>query len=265
MSVNYKKIILKTTLWTLVSLILISTIFMLIMIFAFPRTLGDFCYSLGANNWATNLYVKEYKKSGNLFYCYKSLNIQIKENNSEKIVSLYEDFSRNEKYEEFMLNLKKRNEDLDVSILEKSNILNEEDYLINRYIKALININEERKAFDCALISFKDYKSFTFKNQGVYALHQFVNLEGFNDFDLSYADFDKTLFESMQEYFNSTLQIFNENKEVDKTIEKSYLVSLGFRIMQVGQNIISITNDTTIKTDINQKLTNVNNVIKGIL
>ena len=96
-------------------------------------------------------------------------------------------------------------------------------------------------------------------------MHQFVGLEGFNDFDLSYADFDKTLFESMQEYFNSALQIFNENKEVDKTIEKSYLVSLGFRIMQVGQNIISITNDTTIKTDINQKLTSVNNVIKGIL
>ena len=40
--------------------------------------MGDFAYSLGLNNLASNMYQKTYEKEKNIYYCYKSLNIEIK-------------------------------------------------------------------------------------------------------------------------------------------------------------------------------------------
>lgn len=266
MKVDYKKIILTTTLWTLTAIILLSAIFVCIMVFAFPKNLGDFFYSLGSNNLASSLYMKVYEKDNDIYYCYKSLNLMIKEDNSKKIVSIYETFVKDEDYENFMSELKKRNEQLNIGLLEKSSILNEDDYLKNRYIRALIKTKDEQKAYASAIEAFANYKNFTFQNQGVYALSYFLNMEGFNSFDIEPANYDKTLIESMQEYFEFSINLFSENKETNDKLEKAYLISLGNRIIQVGQNInVICSDDETLVARNNQKMQDVNDCIKGIL
>ena len=266
MKVDYKKIILSTTLWTLTAIIVLSAIFVCIMIFAFPKNLGDFFYSLGSNNLASGLYMRVYEKDNDIYYCYKSLNLVIKQDNSKKIVSIYETFTKDEDYEHFMSELKKRNEQLDIGVLEKSSILNEDDYLKNRYIRALIKTKDEQKAYAIAIESFENYKDSTFHNQGVYALNYFLDMEGFNNFDVEPANYDKTLIESMKEYFELSVNLFNENKDTSDNLEKAYLISLGNRVIQVGQNINEIcSDDASLIASNNQKMQDINDCIKGIL
>ncbi len=262
---SYKKTILTTILWTLTALILSCAVVVFIMIFAFPKTLGNFFYSLGNNHLASAMYTREYEKSGDLLYCYKSLSIEISKGNNTKIVELYETFVDDDEYENFMSQLKTRNENLNIGILEKSAILNEDDYLQNRYIKALINQNETRKAYDKALKGFKDYKQFDLKNQGVYALNYFVEIDGFNDFETTPAGFEGTLIGAMEDYFDSSVRLFEENRQTGDSLEKAYLISLGNRIVQVGTNINAISNDNSKIDKNNADMLKINEYIKGLL
>lgn len=264
--VNYKKTILSTIIWTLTSLVILSALIICIMFFAFPKNLGDFFYNLGSDGIASSLYMRVYEKEGDIYYCYKSLNIEISKSNNSRIIKLYDTFVNDDDYADFMTQLKERNENISIGVLEKSSILNEEDYLKNRYIKALINQNETNKAYTLAIEEFKGYKSFDFKNQGVYALNQFINIEPYNNFEVTPAGMEGTLIANIKEYFESSLVIFESNKNATTNLEKAYLIALGNRIIQVGQNIIKICdNDTELRTSIDDKLVNVNNCIKEIL
>lgn len=266
MMANYKKMILTTILWTLTALVGITAIFVCVMFFAFPKNVGDFFYSLGNNGIASSMYMRVYEKDNDISYCYKALNIEIGRKNNSRIVDIYETFEKDKNASDFMSQLKNRNENLNIGLLEKSSLLNEEDYLKNRYVKALISSSDSRKAYNLAVNYFSDYRNFTFKNQGVYALHHFINLEGYNDFDVAPSGFEGKLIDAIKEYFDSCINIFENNKSVDTNLDRAYLISLGNRILQVGQNINSICSDNkTLIDENNVKMENINNYIKDIL
>ncbi len=262
---NYKKMILTCVLWTLTVLIVLSAILGCVMFFAFPKNLGDFFYNLGSDGIASSLYMRVYEKDHDIYYCYKSLNIEISKGNNARIIKLYDAFVSDENMEDFMSQLKTRNENLNIGVLEKSAILNEEDYLKNRYIKALINTNEVGKAYSVALDAFKSYKTFDLRNQGVYAIYQFINIDGYNDFNSSPAGYTSNLITSIKEYFDLSIETFNNSKTFSTNLDKAYLISLGNRIIQVGQNINKICNDEEITASNNVKMENINNYIKEIL
>lgn len=263
---NYKKLILTTVLWTITALILILAMIIFIMIFVFPKNLGDFFYTLGSNKLASSMYMRAYNKNGDIYYCYKALNIEITIGNNSRIIKLYETFENDEDYSDFISQLKERNEKLDIGILEKSSLLNENDYLKNRYIKALIGNGDTQKAYTLSLNEFKSYKTFSFKNQGVYAFHHFLNIQGFNDFEISPAGYDGKLIDCIKDYFQSSINLFDENKANTSNLDKSYLIALGNRILQVGQNINTICKEEseTIQSN-NLKMSEINDFIKGLL
>lgn len=265
MMTNYKKLILTTILWTLTALVGISAIFTCIMIFAFPKNVGDFFYSLGSNGLASSMYMRVYEKDGDISYCYKALNIEISRGNSSKIITLYETFEKDENSSDFLTQLRTRNEKLDVGVLEKSSLLNEEDYLKNRYVKALIATGNARKAYNLTLEYFKSYQTFDLKNQGVYTINHFVSLEGYNDFNVTPAGFTGSLLDSMKEYFGLINGIFEDNKNLNTSLNHAYLISLGNRIVQVGQNINTICNDEDLIQTNNAQMEKINNYVKDIL
>lgn len=264
MNIDYKKIILRTTLWTLLVLFLLSVCLWLMMFFLFPRTLGDFCYSLGFDNMSANLYHKDYEKSGNIDSLYTALNIEIKCKDNDKVIKYFIEFTEDDEYQEYMNSYRIYNENLNIGLLEKSSLLNEENYLYNQYIAALINSSQENQAFNLALELFKNYENFTLTNQGVYAFNKFIITQDFNRVP---AGYDQSILSSMQEYFNNSIRIFNNNVDTKDSLEKAYLLSLGNRIIEVGQNLNKLyNNDTnTMVQDNNQKMLDVNQKIKGLL
>lgn len=264
MIIDYKKTILRTGLFTLLCLFLLSVIVWLVMFFVFPKTLGDFCYNLGIENMSANLYYKDYVKSGDITSIYKSLNIEIKNQDNNKIIKYYEVFTQDDEYLEFMNQYKSRNEELNIGVLEKSSILNEQNYLTNQYISALIATNQDNQAFNLALSLFKDYNNFTLTDQGVYAFNQFLSTQNFDRMPDGYS---KTIIQSMQEYFDNSIEMFNENIDTNDNLTKAYLISLGNRIIVVGHNINSIyanNNDVQKETNSN-KMIDINEKIKGLL
>lgn len=263
MNINYKSTILKTILWTLLVLFLITVALWLTMFFLFPRTLGDFCYSLGIDNMSANLYYKEYEKSGEVASLYKALNIEIKCKDNEKIIKYYVEFTEHDNYTDFMSSYKSYNEKLNVGILEKSSLLNEENYLANQYIIALINSGKIDEAFSIALDYFKDYKSFTLKNQGIYVFNRFLTSQ---DFDRCPAGYTDTIINSMQDYFDDCCQLFNYNINSSDNLEKAYLLALGNRIIEVGQNINQLYVDSDLKEELNSNaMLDINEKIKGLI
>ena len=100
---NYKKMILTCVLWTLTVLIVLSAILGCVMFFAFPKKLGDFFYNLGSDAIASSLYMRVYEKDDDIYYCYKSLNIEISKGNNARIIKLYDAFVSDENMEDFKI------------------------------------------------------------------------------------------------------------------------------------------------------------------
>ena len=80
------KVVLKTALFTFLSIVVLCLATYFIMLFFFPVQLGDFFYSLGCESVASSLYHRVYEKTDDVGYIYKCLNIEIKQNIERKEV-----------------------------------------------------------------------------------------------------------------------------------------------------------------------------------
>lgn len=267
MQENKTKVILLTILITMLTLIAICLGLFAILYFGMPKELADFTYSLGNERFASNLYYKAYKKSGDIDVCYKALNLKIKLSDGEGIVEIYEAYLQDDDYESYNQMMETYKKYLDCSVLEMSVILNEVDYLESRYIGALIKLGKHDVAFDRAIDNFEKYNDFDLQNQGAYNLNYFITNTA--DFNKVYENYTLTLIEAMQDYFDKSYTIFSNNTYTEDDLEKAYLVALGNRLILVGQNINTIYTANSSNSDKCQNneaiMQEVNNAIKGII
>ena len=265
---NYKNMIIKTSIFTLLSMIVLTIILCLVMTFIFPKNFGDFFYNLGNSNISAQLYYRAYQKDKDINLCYRALNVSISGNDSQKIIEYYTELERNEDYQDFISSIKIKYENLNIAVLEKSAILNEEQYLKNAYIKALILTDNQMDAYSKSLKYFEDYINFDLKNQGVYTLHYFVDNSSIANFETVPQGYTLSLIESMQDYFDKTVELFNENKNANTNLTKAYLLALGNRIITVGQNINKVyenLGNTTLNQENIDKMLQINEILKGLI
>lgn len=265
MEINYKKTILSTIALTLTVLVVISLIVFCLMYFVFTKSFADFCYSLGSKNFASNLYYKVYEKNDDIYYCYRALNIKIVLDKVNDVVKYYKEFESDNEYSDFMDYLNKKNEQVSASLIEKSVLLNEDNYLKRNFIKALIDTNRVSEAFDYSIEYFSEYDNFDFFNQGAYTLNYFVSSS--EKFDVIYDKYDVKLVAAMQNYFDNSYLIFDEKKDCTLDLEKSYLIALGNRLIQVGEDLNKLYNelggDSVSKN--NEVMTSINDTLKGVI
>lgn len=265
---NYTKTVLKTILYTFLSLLLAFAVLVGFMLLVFTKTSADILYDLGCENWASSLYYKSYQKSGDIYTCYKALNIKIKLDKHSDVITYFQSFISDDEYEEFLSVSNENYLSLNIGLLEKSTLLNEENYLYGKYVSSLLAVENTNHAWDVALEKFTDYDNWTLQNQGVYSLGLLINNNA-QEFDKVYEGFDSKLIEEMQEYFDDCIIMFDSAKDTTDMDDQAYLVALGNRIVNVGNNInylyssLSI-NDTLMQENINN-MKRVNDVIKGIL
>ena len=268
MQPNYRKIVLSSVLYTLLALIVLFAIFVMLMFFVFTKDLANFMHDMGFNRLSSSLYYRVYEKTGEISYCHKALNIKIILNHNEKIIEYYEAFVEDDEYSDFMSALNENNKNLNCGILEKSTLINEDNYLTNQYVKALIKNGEGERAKTISLQCFENYKNFTLYEQGVYALGQHVSEENKTMFGQAYGSSSNTLIVDMQDYFDLSVLIFN-NFNPQNDLDKAYLMSLGNRIISVGQDINKMYDYMNINTDlvgVNQNhMISINNNIKGLI
>ena len=267
MQTNYKKIIFTTLLFTLIAIIVTFAIVSLLLVFVFTSKLADFFYSMGNEKIASSLYYRAYEKNDDINLCYKALNLKIKIDDEESIVEIYDVYLKDDEYNSFNELMKSNNEHVDCSPLERSVILNDKNYLENKYISALIDLGKEKEAFDRAIANFSDYKNYNFENQGLYNLNYFINNKSL--YNNTYDGYTDKLVIEMQKYFDQSVKIFEENIDSEGELNTAYLISLGNRLVLVGQNINTIYSANGENSDLisanAEKMTDINETIKGLI
>ena len=268
--VDYKKVIVKTILISLISVLIALGVFATIMFCAFTKTSADFIYDIGFDRWASQLYYRVYEKDGDMLSCYKALSISIRVGDSDKTIKYYEGLVENSKNSEFIYDIESANRNLQVGILEKSSLLNEEDYLRDNYICALKKQGRVEDAFQYALADFSGMSEINIKDIGLYSLNAFAEGNGLNRFNNVYEGHTETLVSEMQNYFDNLVVLFEDSVTIaDEDIEKAYLIALADRIMIVGQDVNKVylfneNNEEVIANNISN-MSSVNEVVKGIL
>lgn len=266
MQENYKKTIVSAILGTLAVLVVLFAIIIMLMFFVFTKNMADICYNLGCDKIASTLYYRTYEKNDDIFYCYKALNIKIKIGDNNNIVKYYEEFVSDENYTDFMTKLVEKNESLLAGILEKSTLVNEDNYLKNHYIKALIEVGDQGKALTTANLYFNESSITNIKHIGVYTYNNFVSKKNVDKFTIEQDGV--VLLTKLQDYFDNLVVLFNDNKTTNNSLEKAYIVSLGNRIIEVGRNINFIYNEVGNVTKIdsnNVSMLSINEDIKNVL
>ena len=233
-----------------------------------PAKLGGFVYRLNWDTYAQKLYEKDYSKSGEVNSLYMALNISIKHNNDDKIVELFEEFYKHDSYESYIAAVDESNLKTETAPAIKATLLNEDNYLKNHYIQALINKNEDNKAFQFAVRETLNMSP-EYNNIGNYLFSNFCKEDVLVRF---YHNFRNPVYgENML-----VVDMFNYMEAVNDEFlscfqnraNETYSWAMGNRVLQVGANVlaicekleieetdgIAIVEDTkTIMNNINQK------------
>jgi hypothetical protein len=246
---NDTKVILRSALLTLIVIIVLFVVGYFVMLFCFTESLADFFYSLGCENLSASLYHRVYEKTDDINFIYKSLSIEIKQNDNGNIIKYYEQFSNDDEYHEFINKLEKYNEELNLNLLEKSLCLDELNTINGSYVKALWCIDEKEKAINFAMSEFENMGELSLTNVGGYSLGVIVeNLENkvLNENNIT---------SSLQIYFDNLAELF-ESVTPANNLEKSYLIRLGNRCMSAGIDVNNLYEDNTEKITENQTVMN---------
>ena len=204
----------------------------LLLAFVFPYKLAHDVYDLGFNTYAYKLYVRAYDKDkNNVDALYMALNLSIKLGDNEGIETHFEEFSSKENYNLYVSNIDKANAKKDANVLIKSTLLNEDNYLKNRYVMALVSQNKFDKAIEfCKNSIIESPSTFVLGN---YYYANFAK-DAVNKADLQFL-LDDSVYSEMQSYFSTLSADFKSSFALDKLPER---VCAGNRIITVGSNLL---------------------------
>ncbi len=268
---NNGKIVVKYSLITFLicSALLISILIVLAV--AFPKTMGDLMYNMGFKYNAISFYEKSYSRTEDINELYKIVNLSISTENDDKLIKNYEILLNRKAYNEFIDFINETNSKKDVSNLIKSSLLNEDDYLKNKYVKALINKNEIEKAIKFTNDNLTNLDEVDYLNLGCYAVSNFLNDTLIENgdvvkfFESNYKETEILVKNKLGQYFENLVTSFNTNSDSN---EKAYLIAMAKRINLVGENIKFL--NSTISTDysnenINSKIIEVNKKLAELI
>lgn len=223
-----------------ISLVIIVGGLWLLYAFALPGRLANFAYNINMESYALKLYMRDYDKNKDVNSLYMALNIEIKHNNSDGIVEKYETFSNLAVYYDFVKKVDEDNLKLDEQPIVKASLLNEDNYLKNRYIKALVDLKKNDKAFDYAVSVLMNLEP-TSTDLGNYVFGSFCDKEVVEtfveDFNVAIGGYDnRPLINVIESYFDKLDAEFENYLNFDKT----YVYAMGNRIMEVGADLLEL-------------------------
>ncbi len=251
------KTILTTAVATFVALVLLfgGSFFMLAMFM--PRAVADFTYNLGLKEISLHYYEKAYLHSTQTDDLYNALSVAIMVNNHDKVVTFYEELEASEDYYELMNELDEETNNASLSIIAKSALLNEDNYLKNRYVFALLQTNQTPKAMDYSVEHFTR-ENLTMTTLGSYTFSQFNNNPSLLSDALQEETYGNlTLLQANENYVVELFTMFETNYNLVGTftaLQKSQLMYLGNRTISVANCLVQWSAVTTLNISLDDVL-----------
>lgn len=236
------KVIVKYSLLTFVSLTLLLVLtFSSLSIFT-PVTLGNMFYDLGFEKLSLNFYEKQFEKTNKIDDLHKVLIVANVAGNNESFIKFFNEFESfenvNDYYELHDAQVLNKN----ISARQKSYLLNEKNFLTQRYVLALIKTGKVAQSQSVALNTW-DYDNFDLENLGVFALGTLLQQQEISSAEhanfLSVGLSGKEVQERLVEYFNGLHYLFNA--AVQEPLTNTTLVrvlALSHRLANVAQSVV---------------------------
>ncbi len=236
------------------------------LIFGFPKTTGDICYSLGFDKWACKLYNTSYERDGDINTLYSSLNCAIKSGDNGLIISQYEKMHSNKEYAGFINFIDEQNSKVEETPLIKASLLNEDNYLKNKYVIALIDEGQAGKAFEFALNDGIKAEP-TCTVLGNFLLGNFARLDKqfvLDNFFEVLQGRTQSLVDECKAYFDDVYNLFKDNYNI---VSDEYIIAVGNRAVYVGETInqLNLTAGKTAESNITSLIKEVNDNIASKL
>lgn len=254
---NYTPIIISSIVVTFVAICIIVW-FMLASLA--PKALADFVYGINWQSYAFTLYEKDYEKNKDIDSLYMALNISIKNGNDDKVIELYEKLYNNSEYNKFINHINDENLKLDIGPQLKATMLDEDNYLKNKYIDSLVNKGLDKKAWEFAVSEELDMTP-EYNDFGNYL---FANLCKSDSVDRFYNNF-RVIGESgdmividLYNYMVAVNELFLENFQNQQN--QTYSWAMGNRVLQVGTNVLTLCEKIGIEDVVEQTQTIMDNV-----
>ena len=268
MQKSIHKTIFKYSLFTFLGLIVLMGITFLAVSLAMPRFIADTAYNMGLNKISEYYYLQTYKQTGEIDDLYNLLNISIINQDDLQIITSFEEIIANSGYAELINEINQETENGSLSVVLKSSLLNEHNYLSNQYVDALVRTNQLEKALDFAKLNF-DYNNFMPSNIGNFnfvAISQnLINEDVLLEFNTLY-DEANMLIDSMVNYWynlNAQFNIYVVRADITD-LQLSQLIYMRNRITEVGQVLVAynqVDEEIVPTQEVRDTLVNINQLL----
>lgn len=245
---------------TIIVLIVLMVGTWLTMAYAFPRTLANFTYSLNMTKYTRTLYLRDYDKSKDVNSIYMATNLSIKLKDYASIEDSYVELSNHKDYEALVNQVNEDNSKLDIDSLTLSTLLNEDEYLKNNYVLALVNLNKWQVAFEYACNDFEGVVP-TADSTGNYLFGNIVSYMPLGGADA----FEGQVLADINAYFDNMYNILTTEFDVSK---EPQMFALCNKMMKVGNNLVSINKalgKESLNDAVQSRLAEVNSALSSLL
>lgn len=266
---DIKKFILHWCLITIGILLTLSFIVIFAISIFSPISMAKLCYNVGFGQLETFFYFKDYEKNGEISSLYKVVINNYNFKNYDDVEKYYEILEENDRYNTFIEYINEQNENMNTSNLNKSALLNEDNYLKNRYVLSLIYQNKWDKAFNYALENFVNYETYTLKNAGNYLFYHLIDSSN-DDVLVKFLDnngFEESLYNEIVHYIYQCIANFNDGFEEYNEVDSPYFIALNTRIRQVYLNIQTLSEkySIAIPSDLDSSVNGISNIVIELL
>lgn len=252
---NINKIIIKYSLSTLLVLIVFSLIAAFAITLIVPKQVATFAYNQGWHEVAEHYYIKEYEKNENIDSLYNVVIISATNNSYKNIVNYYEKLLNEPEYSAL---IKSVNENTEKTILGRpqnimalSLLLNEENYLGNKYVGALLELGEFNKAFSFAKNNLVN-NNVLLKQQNSFLFGGLINSNNLNNLEFRHAltqkeDLQNSTIENISTLFENYFNLINtSNQQLEDDeltlIEFAHLLKAKETFKQIAATITEFNN-----------------------
>jgi|GEM_PF-5292606 hypothetical protein len=260
-------IIVKTAVTTLVSLILFFILVVGSLTLFYPSSLAKASSSLGLEHISVYYYEKAYNKTQDINDLYNLLNknISLKQNN--KIIQNFETLYNNgsNKYYNFIEYINNYNLNTTNNLSLKMYLANEDARLKDRYVKALMQTDNQQKALDFAINDFlnEEFNNMQDYNKINYIVNTYLfSLTNQNANDEAYDVFYSYQYEDNQNinffyqafsYYNNIKAIYTQNYQVEATQqERLQLAVTANKLFEIANSLVLLDVKLQLAEDLQQ-------------
>lgn len=248
---NIEKSILKTFFITLGVLFALTVLTILTMSIFFPKIMYGFCSNLGFKNLSFYFAEKQYSQSQNINDLHTTIYMAYDIENNSAIIKYSEILFASPDYEQFIDYINDLNYNSTSIMQARVALTNENNYLLNKYIRALIEEKDFTNAVDFSLEKMMAQSQWDSPQKTTWLLSPLLEkAQMLNDYSFLNSTADnstQTLMNIYQTYLDKIISAYNELNENSNFQNEFIIATYRYDINNYINHILFLENKAVLE------------------